>query len=558
MRISIREQLGLLVLFCSLLSLMVLALAVWFQNYNFITDIRLSGLSLAASLKAAQISSALLLVDSQSRLISTRLLIQSALSRYNSGNTSEENWERSVSDFQGALADGSTLVQSILYPNAFDGNQTAVHGLLNVTAVGLNGTIKLPYTNANGSAVYLGDSGYGYPPSLYPNLTYGAPKPGTDYSTIYYEGRIIEPDDTLFLGPLVINETYSLLSLTIPLINNTSRSDVLGWMTVLANTNLIYAIQQSPEGLDKTGETLIVGPDTPNNHFNQQIRGSSKEYAAKQQVRFVLPPQSNSTLSHRHQARSGVLNSTNPFLMSSYPAVVSAWTQHNHAINNAGAYISTRNEDGTRVSAGYATLSTTYLDWVVVVEQSHSEVVEPIGHLRDVVLICVFAVAGVLLLVMFPMAHYSITPIRQLAAATARTVEPYQPDDPSEYSSTIGQREVESEESRTPEEGETARKEGFFGALTRITNPKQSEQTNNHRRRRTFRIPRKVPERKHVITDELTELTRTFNEMSDELVMQYERLEERVKERTAELEKSKKAAEAANQSKTFFIANMSL
>ena len=57
--------------------------------------------------------------------------------------------------------------------------------------------------------------------------------------------------------------------------------------------------------------------------------------------------------------------------------------------------------------------------------------------------------------------------------------------------------------------------------------------------------------------DELTDLTRTFNEMSEELRMQYERLEERVKERTQELEISKKAAEAANESKTAFIANIS-
>jgi osomolarity two-component system sensor histidine kinase SLN1 len=45
--------------------------------------------------------------------------------------------------------------------------------------------------------------------------------------------------------------------------------------------------------------------------------------------------------------------------------------------------------------------------------------------------------------------------------------------------------------------------------------------------------------------------------MSEELMMQYERLEERVKERTLELEISKKAAEAANESKTAFIANIS-
>lgn len=67
----------------------------------------------------------------------------------------------------------------------------------------------------------------------------------------------------------------------------------------------------------------------------------------------------------------------------------------------------------------------------------------------------------------------------------------------------------------------------------------------------------KVKERKHIVKDELSDLTTTFNEMSDELMMQYTKLEERVQQRTAELEQSKKAAEAANESKTLFIANIS-
>ena len=65
------------------------------------------------------------------------------------------------------------------------------------------------------------------------------------------------------------------------------------------------------------------------------------------------------------------------------------------------------------------------------------------------------------------------------------------------------------------------------------------------------------PEKKHIITDELTELTTTFNAMGDELLKQYESLDEKVAERTRELEISKKAAEAANESKTLFIANIS-
>ncbi len=66
-----------------------------------------------------------------------------------------------------------------------------------------------------------------------------------------------------------------------------------------------------------------------------------------------------------------------------------------------------------------------------------------------------------------------------------------------------------------------------------------------------------MPQRKVWVKDELSDLTSTFNEMSDELVLQYARLEERVKERTAELEGSKRAAETANASKTLFIANIS-
>jgi osomolarity two-component system sensor histidine kinase SLN1 len=49
----------------------------------------------------------------------------------------------------------------------------------------------------------------------------------------------------------------------------------------------------------------------------------------------------------------------------------------------------------------------------------------------------------------------------------------------------------------------------------------------------------------------------TFNDMTDELLRQYTSLESKVAARTQELEISKKAAEAANQSKTLFIANIS-
>jgi len=86
-----------------------------------------------------------------------------------------------------------------------------------------------------------------------------------------------------------------------------------------------------------------------------------------------------------------------------------------------------------------------------------------------------------------------------------------------------------------------------------LTPPEKNEAL----RRKAFRIPSKVKDHKHLIKDELSELTTTFNEMTDELMAQYTRLEERVQQRTAELELSKKAAEEANEAKTLFVANIS-
>lgn len=109
------------------------------------------------------------------------------------------------------------------------------------------------------------------------------------------------------------------------------------------------------------------------------------------------------------------------------------------------------------------------------------------------------------------------------------------------------------------ENGHLARKEGFLATISawrhghRLTPAEKKEAS----RRKAFRIPSKVKDHKHLIQDELSELTTTFNEMTDELMLQYTKLEERVQERTAELELSKKAAEEANEAKTLFVANIS-
>jgi osomolarity two-component system, sensor histidine kinase SLN1 len=455
------------------------------------------------------------------------------------------------------------LLQAIIFPK----NDTGIgniYGLVNVTGQLPGGSIKLPVNNPNGSYVYLGDSGLGYPPQLYPNLTYTSTPVNATFneSRAFYDGDELGPGTTLVLGPYAVNETFTLISMTVPIANNTSQTDTLGWLTVILNPSLIYDVIMSPEGLQETGQVLLVGPATSNNLFVKNVHWSDPTFAGSQDVRYVVPPQNNASLGNRHGRRAfGEGDSTLPFPMRDYPALVEAWTKNNSMINNAGAMISSRNEEGQAVSVGYATLSIKLVDWVLLFEQSKGEVVAPINHLRDVMLACVFGTTGLIMLLLFPTAHFAVRPIRQLREATSKTVQPIPPSNSSDQSlSSQIQDEPFSGDEENLASSPEARKEGLLSSISRWKNGRKNptrEVVDRTGRRRSFKIPGKVPQRKHFIKDELSDLTSTFNEMSDELVMQYARLEERVKERTAELEESKKAAESANASKTLFIANIS-
>lgn len=427
--------------------------------------------------------------------------------------------------------------------------------LMNTTAPDIMGMIELPTKYPDGRSAFLGDnSTLGYPRNLYPNLTYSETVINSTYnqSLASYNGQQLDAGHGLLLGPWFTNQTFSLLSITLPIINNTSAVDIIGWMTVIMSGQLMGDVASSPEGLDKTGVTLIVGPSNNTNHFAngttyQTNNGNAPDH---QDVHFVIP--ANNT-GNRHADHASASNNA-PFDYAKFSAVKLGIASNNSAINNADSLLSTRNEQGKNVAVGVAQVQHPLVDWVVLVEQTHDEVWAPVNQLRNVLLACVFGTMGAMMILAFPIAHYSSRPIRLLRDATKKSVMP--PGYEDDGNSVVSSRNGSSDDDQA---AQVARKEGFTGALARLTTRKRKSDSERSeaRRRREFRIPGKVKERKHVINDELTELTTTFNEMTDELMMQYEKLEERVKQRTAELELSKKAAEAANESKTLFIANLS-
>lgn len=568
MRIPIREQLAGLVLLSSGIGLAVIAIATWYTNHNFVLELRSTRLSLTASLKSAQLVSLLDLMQNSAQFVSSRVLIQYALMRYNEyGNNTDENWTAAAADLEAAIGGGSDgsgqalLLQAKIFPSNANG-PAGNSSLLNVTGTNID-TITLPYLAPNGSAVILGEPVYGYPPAMYPNFTYLTVN---DEAEANYDGDILgAPNGTLVLGPYHINTSFSLISYTLPIINNTSANDVLGWLTVVCDARLVGDVVNSVNGLGNTGQTLLVGPANSTNEFTYGVMydtpGGSTANPADVYAQYLWPL-SNVSVS-RHPEDAGLLYPT-PFALSKYSAVQEAFMVDLNTLNNAGANVDTTDEAGKHLSVGWAVLDTELVDWAILIEQSQSEVWQPIVHLRIVLLACVFGTLGAMLLLALPLAHFASAPIRRLREATTRSVVP------AGFSETNDSRQSLYDDDGSPgfdgindDESEVvmARKEGFFANVRSWSekrhNNVQRKANKEELRRRQFRIPGKVKDRNHCVQDELSDLTRTFNAMSDELMMQYERLEERVAKRTAELELSKKAAEAANESKTLFIANIS-
>ncbi|SMR41854.1 unnamed protein product [Zymoseptoria tritici ST99CH_1E4] len=577
MRIPIRVQLGSIILLASLVGLAVISIATWIFTHNFVLQLRVSRLEFTASLKAAQISSNLDLYGTSATTISTRVTIQNAFQRYYAtGNNTIENWLNPLRDIQAAISSDASLGQSLLlqarlWDRASNGLGSS-GGLLNVTADGVyEAGVLLPgYLYPNGSAIPFGandtDAGpYGYPPPLYPNLTYFTEAYNSTYDVYKasYGGRALEPGAPLLLGPWSINSSFSLMSLTVPVTNNTNRIEILGHLTVVLDARLIYQVTNSLQGLGKTGETLLLGPAARNNHFNETIMTSVGDKTRMDfDVQYIVPVNATRSSNKQSPARS---MATPAFNASQFPVIYDALAltlQSNSMADVSGGDVRAKNEAGEKVSVGYALLDTSMVDWIVVVSMSRKEVWQPINTLRNVIITCLFATAALMAVFSFGLGHFASLPIIRLKQATLRSMDPPSASRSSFDSFASGRADGEDANLNDGTNETLARKEGLVAFSNPVTKWRQkrgeaSQARRDERQKRVFRIPGKVKERKHWAKDELSELTEVFNSMSDELMMQYTKLEERVQQRTAELELSKKAAEAANESKTLFIANLS-
>jgi len=432
----------------------------------------------------------------------------------------------------------------------------------------------------------------GFSMQLFPVVAaYKNPGIAGDRSKIFTP-QYIESMGGLLLGPLVINTTFALISFTFPVYEqiNGDNGELVGFATVVMNASSLMAILGDKRGLGHTGQTILVGPAWVNGLWNDtrisenktprlylddsEMRdrheadegiGSLKSQIGDYEFIYLLPPKHDPQLGG--QTRK----------LRDYTAVWDLYAKQVQGTRGE-ADLDAENSEGQNVGVGYALpeIHNRLADWGILIEQNKSEAFQPIAELEKILIATVFGTFAVVMLLVWPLAHFLVRPITRLKSATERTTYPYRgsSDSVNDDGHTIGSQDRDIDDAEKGRLGIVGRCTGLGKRRKRVNSSGSGTNTNG----RTFRIPGRVPERKHLIHDELTSLTQTFNRMTDELKLQYTTLEDRVSERTRELNEQKKmaeeqrqiaeeqarladeqrqVAEAANSAKSLFVANIS-
>lgn len=472
-------------------------------------------LSLVAQVKANQIGQIVEMYYATSYTISTRSSIQSALRSYNNGNRSEDIWTAAKAPFVLSLNSEDSILSASIYSLDL---ALLVNATNNYTGHDVTDTL---------------------PSDIYP-LMYGDSLPSA-----------IDDAGGLIRGPYGADGDI-VLSLTIPISNTSLRvsepNRTIAYLTTVFSAGLLASIIQDNTTMSGYVQYCLIGLDSNDDDSNSN--SSSADISQPEEFVYLLPPSYDKDLYRQSY----------PFkdYLAAEPALLNEST---------GYIIKASNPLRTNISVGYS-----YSDilqfgkWALTVEMYRKDLSQPIYHLRNISLATVFSLAAFMCIITLPIAHLAVRPIVKLRSATEQTTAP--PSYRAKGNSSDGSM-PNYEFNDQPDDnggGGGGGGEGFTSSAQPGGDNDKDQLPRNRRLSpaRSFRFPRTVPQKANpLFTDELTELTTTFNAMSMELRKQYEHLEERVRERTQELEAAMlqaetamMQAEAANEAKSVFIANI--
>lgn len=509
-RISIRTQLTALVSLVALVSLIILAVTtgVYFtSNYK---SLRSERLYVAAQLKSSQIDQNLNYLYYQCYWLSSQNTLQTSLANYVSGNKSDANWVDAASALQKFLSSSALFSVARVYDASFN-------TVLNATN--------------NGTGDVLGSDILSKLMPLSGNMALP--------SSLESEGMLTDP---------VLNGTSYLMSMSLPIYANPSiiltESRVYGYVTIIMSADSLKSVYDDRTALEKSSVTIVSALYTPGEGLMS--------------YRFVFAP---------YGTTSGILDQNWPIQNGTF--LSSALRQ-----GRGGSVQKSKFFLNMPLAIGYSPCSFIFVNWVAIISQSESVFMEPSTRLTKIISGVVVGIAAFVCIITFPLAHWAVQPIVRLQKATeiiteGRGLRSSTPGSSSisRNSSFIRRRYSGGSSMRSPsfvdEKGAVPRPsvDGSLNYDHAVPSLSSNNEINSDRTKKYMTssnlVEARVPVYRIFLSDEFSELTETFNTMTNALDQHYALLEDRVRARTKQLEAAKVEAEAANEAKTVFIANIS-
>ncbi|SCU84334.1 LADA_0D01134g1_1 [Lachancea dasiensis] len=528
--VSIRTQLTALVCLVAILSLIILAVITGVYFTSTYKSLRAERLQLASQLKSSQIDQNLNYLYYQCYWMSTRDILQNALTQYLAGNTSTENWVEASETLDKFLGSSDLFSVARVYDSSFQ-------SVLNATN---NGSGNLLPDNVLSQLLPL-SSNQSLPSSL--------------------------QEIGILTDPVLNGTSEYVMSMSLPIFANPSiilsTSKVYGYLTVIMSADGLKSVYDDTAALENS-DVVVVS--------TVYERGMLAGYHLVFPASGLYPDVVNQVFSLED----------NTFLKGALLE------------GKSGSIKKTKFLFPKTVAIGYSPCSFELVSWAAVISQPESVFLSPATKLTKIIVGTVIGIAVVMCIITFPLSHWAVQPIVRLQKATEIiTAGRGLRSDGSTLNShkrgsTVGSSTSVFRSGSTRGSGSVAfndlnaftfdeghAKEGSDGReksadpainanLQKVHSSNINSLISDPKGTKSDRfitssnlIEARVPVYNRVFSDELSELTETFNAMTDELDLHYTLLEDRVRARTRQLEAAKIEAEGANEAKTVFIANIS-
>lgn len=556
LKIGIRPQLIILVCFSSLFSLLILGVVTALYYASNLGELRAERLQVISQLKGTQVAQALQYTYYQVYYLTTMDVISLPLSAYKAGNVSLTVFLDAQSTLDKFISSSELFASARLYNLDL---AVVAESYNNVTAISTS-TMDALYPLSENATI---------PPDLQDLDASG-----------YYTGPLIN-SSSLYYG--IFSNSLYFMGLTLPVYANSSivfpEPTLAGYLTVLVSA---ANVQVAINGTNTTSNgTSLTNLEDYNIIAIRPVYGDKVTG-----VDNVLSLSHSTLLPNGQQSVIIGFEAVLPLDVSLVPNIfysINSSTAAKAAFSQTtGSSQNTQNKLGQQVAIGYTTIQIDPLkNWTIIIAQSRGTFLGPVKKLTNIIVGVVIGTGVFMCCITFPLAVYYIKPITILKDATESITQSKKKKDVlpqyplisgntwSNYFQSHSHTDSEKHSRNTSStygnlsNGNTASITTSFLAhrettgLTKRNSVTSASTGNSSGYASGIRLPGKIPNSKKFFKDELTELTDAFNIMTDELDKQYTHLEDRVKERTKQLEASKIEAEAANEAKTVFIANIS-